>query len=109
MAVSYTHLPDQGPHYQPLEADGEELKWQARGQAALHHLALIEGLVVWALIGEMCIRDRPKDLTQRYAAPFAATSARMNSGVEPQQPPTNDAPASRSAAKYEAKYSAVVA
>ena len=39
----------------------------------------------------------------------AATSARMNSGVEPQQPPTNDAPASRSALKCEAKYSAVVA
>jgi hypothetical protein len=39
----------------------------------------------------------------------AATNARINSGVEPQQLPTNDAPASASAAKCEAKYSADVA
>jgi hypothetical protein len=38
----------------------------------------------------------------------ALTSARTNSGFDPQQAPTNDAPASRSAAKCDAKNSAVV-
>lgn len=42
------------------------------------------------------------------AASLAFTSARMNSGVDPQQAPTKDAPASRSGAKWEAKNSAEV-